>query len=140
MIFGKPGFDKKWVTLALSSLVLFSAVGLIFYNERGDRQKGFEALLDSAQFSDAFRLYGSLFGTQRFDIIYFSNNATKIWCFGGEKLSISQKACNDKKIVIDEHAAASIVLGSYNLKGVFLSELIMGHIKIEGFNLLDIHR
>lgn len=45
---------------------------------------------------------------------------------------------NDLKIMLDEHAASSIISASYYPLNTLFSELVFGHVKLSGFTLGDI--
>jgi hypothetical protein len=55
-----------------------------------------------------------------------------------DRLKMTDDCKDDLQIVLDEHAASSLISASYNPQNVLFSEFIFGHIRFQGLKFEDI--
>ena len=138
------GTRRGWVIFVLLNIIMIGSASVLLYGPRPEKDAAFETLMESAASQDISRYYGRLLpGGEEFTLAYNAGGNSKEWCVrsAGSGATISpSEICGSKKVVIDRHAASSLVLSSFSLKGVLLSEFITGHIKLEGVTVGDVFR
>lgn len=55
-----------------------------------------------------------------------------------DRLKKTSKCMEDLQIILDEHAASSLILSSFYPQNILFSEFLTGHVKVKGIKLNDI--
>ena len=135
---------SRWFLFIVINIILIWSIGFVIYGEIPDRTKGFEVFLKAADFQDAVKYYGRILpANESISLIYPDKNSTEMWCMIGKEtgLRITKflNRCDTRTVIVDNHAASVLVLSSWHMRGIMLSEFITGHIKVEGITMTDIY-
>jgi hypothetical protein len=137
-------FAQRVLVFTVAIFFIFFAIGKIVFDKRPPiegRVDYFLSSLDNPKLPYYLNL-NALHQRHNNLIIEIVNSTSTIRkaCYQimPDRLVGTTECGNDLKIVLDEHAASSIISASYYPLNTLFSELMFGHVKLSGFTLGDI--
>lgn len=135
---------KKIIILLVINFILFFSFGYLIYEKREDYRDKLNPFFDSLGNEKVGLYYLNLDFFQRnhkyLEIrVVNSTGGVADACYAilVNKLSRTTSCQNDIEIILDEHAMSSMIMSSYRMKDIILSEFLFGHIKIHGLKFQD---
>lgn len=135
---------KKIVIIVLLNFFIFFSVGVIAFNKAIYVNDKLDPFLNSIANKKIGLYYFDLESMQKLHKyvsieIVNSTGIIKRACYeiNADSLKMIPECKDDVQIILDEHAASTIILGSMRPFNVLFSEFLMGHIRFKGLTIND---